>query len=636
MADVTFNRQSVITFPHNDDIPDVVNGIEAGTMSVSELLLDGDISFGSSNSNKFEVTVFGLPDVANEKIYVYQIDDGVNVPIFTGYVDSCKKDRQSYYRDIVAYDALYYFGEVDIAVWWESFWLNTNVSTLKSLRDSLCNYMGIEQVNTSLFNDNYVITRTIEISSMKFIDMLTFICEMQLVNPNITRDGKLEYIKLYEPKNTVNVIGQYESDNTTFESFSTQKITGLLFTLENADAPIGYTASDVNIYHIDNNPFTFEKTNTELTDLAQRMYNIIKDITFVPFDLNMIVSNSSIKLGTKVITEHGNSIVTGLDLSGSLLVDQNIEFSGNEYLSGNQKSYNASYEAIKQKVKDIVVDTMGYFTFRNEQAVTVTDGSDVQLILITFTTRKNSLVELHAELRVDVETTADEVNDIYTDCVARIRYVVNDSEISNLYPTETWMDGKHTLHLLHAMEIEASATNTLAIYLNSEGGKISIPLHNFTGFLSGLSLVGDDTDWGKIFVTDNIVPVTLGVFGVDTTLTDELSITSVLPIKLTFNDTLSAVDLSDFVVSSISDNVGVHWSYGIESTSTTGGTITLNTTRAIKDTTIIITPHPNVGYVVDTITVTSTSGNVPVQYGDKITFVMPASDVVVKVTFKEG
>ena len=95
------DRITHISFPdmENEALHDLTTGIASGSMSLDELLVQGNISLGECNANKLEVQIFGLDDVSNKKIKVWQTDlDGENLKnIFEGYVDSCKLDNHGYY-----------------------------------------------------------------------------------------------------------------------------------------------------------------------------------------------------------------------------------------------------------------------------------------------------------------------------------------------------------------------------------------------------------------------------------------------------------------------------------------------------------------------------------------------------------
>ena len=89
-------------------------GISESSMSLSEILCDDDLELGACTANQFEVQVYGLDfDVTGYGIYCYNEyeEDGVVVstwPLFAGTVESAKTNNKGGYRDIVAYDKMYF------------------------------------------------------------------------------------------------------------------------------------------------------------------------------------------------------------------------------------------------------------------------------------------------------------------------------------------------------------------------------------------------------------------------------------------------------------------------------------------------------------------------------------------------
>ena len=91
------DRITHISFPEMENVSlhDITNGIVSGSMSLDELLVQGNIVIGECNANKLEVQIYGLGDVSNKKIKVWQTNElGEDLKyIFEGYVDSCKLDN---------------------------------------------------------------------------------------------------------------------------------------------------------------------------------------------------------------------------------------------------------------------------------------------------------------------------------------------------------------------------------------------------------------------------------------------------------------------------------------------------------------------------------------------------------------
>ena len=89
-------------------------GISDNSLKVEESLCADDLELGASNANQFEVQIYGLDfDVTGYGIYCYNeyTENGVVVsawPVFAGTIESAKTNNKGGYRDIIAYDKMYF------------------------------------------------------------------------------------------------------------------------------------------------------------------------------------------------------------------------------------------------------------------------------------------------------------------------------------------------------------------------------------------------------------------------------------------------------------------------------------------------------------------------------------------------
>ena len=93
---------------------------------------------------------------------------------------------------LIGYDATKEF-DVDVSAWYNSL---TWPQTVKSMRDSLCAYIGIEQIAVTLINDNIQLLETIKPSNVTGIAFLSYLGQINAVFPHGTSDYKLQWISL--------------------------------------------------------------------------------------------------------------------------------------------------------------------------------------------------------------------------------------------------------------------------------------------------------------------------------------------------------------------------------------------------------------------------------------------------------
>ena len=110
-------------------------GITAGSLNLEQILCDNELTFGQMCASKFEVECFNLnTDVTGFKIEVYVTENKVTKKLFSGIIDSSTTDNLGGYRDIIAYDDIYYKRALNVAEWWENYWEGKSKLTIKQLR----------------------------------------------------------------------------------------------------------------------------------------------------------------------------------------------------------------------------------------------------------------------------------------------------------------------------------------------------------------------------------------------------------------------------------------------------------------------------------------------------------------------
>lgn len=305
-------------------------GITSGSMNLEEIICDSELIFGEICSNKFEVEVFGekivdvdlggcpivvtCTDTTSQKVY----------PIFSGIVESSTKDDYSPSRKIVAYDNLYYKRDINVASWWNNYWdtLNSTTSKLNDIRESLCAYVGLTTEETSLPNDELLVSNYNYFTTITFSDILKMICEMQATFPHIGRDGVLKFIQLSQtPKELEN----YDRNTPEYEDYITIKPDGIDIYDSSDSLSIRLNESATNAYAISGNIFMLSlASQEEMLTACSNILNSINSIEYTPATVSMIVSDLSLNLGDCINTEGGTHYVMSQTLSGVALVEQEI------------------------------------------------------------------------------------------------------------------------------------------------------------------------------------------------------------------------------------------------------------------------------------------------------------------------
>lgn len=360
--DIIIEKGTTATLPGNEPTAPDDMGIVASSMKLNEVLCSGDLRFGEYNSNKFEVQLFGLsdgavgpmPDVTGFKITVTDWgtadSDELKHPIFTGTIDSATTDDKNGYRKIVAYDDMYKYKDIDIGKDWELFWTKNEgehkTHTLKEIREAVCSFVGIKLAPSqeSFPNDSKVFCYrdyqpgemlAPNTSSITFSALLSAICELQCVCPNMTRAGLLEFISPMREVERRDCTENYAKNDTTFEDYTVLNATGFNLYANSTMHLFKYPDTDENSnpYIISGNIFLVTVTEDQARELLEEMRPKLPDIPYTPAKLSMIVSDLNANLGDIVqitmykneVAIYNNHCVMTQTLSGPQLVNQAVE-----------------------------------------------------------------------------------------------------------------------------------------------------------------------------------------------------------------------------------------------------------------------------------------------------------------------
>lgn len=310
-----FNRNVDTLYPSNDLYPSGdlfpadagspwltigMDRICAETLSLTESLSSGDnIVWGSCESAKLTLTVADVEDDIKGKEFTATLSIGDYSMAYGIYtVDSVIRQADRRKRKITAYDRMKKF-DTDVSGWYQAMYPEeSSVHTLKELRDSLCDYIGVSQKFVQLPNDDLVIGKTIVPKTLCGRDVLRAICEINGVFGHFDRTGALAYISLQNtgvypsetlyPGNDLFPQSGWQSaedleyyKTITYEDYLIDGIDRVQIRQEEGDigAVVG---SGSNAYVVEGNFLTYGMGSADLTKLAWSVYDLIAGKTYRP------------------------------------------------------------------------------------------------------------------------------------------------------------------------------------------------------------------------------------------------------------------------------------------------------------------------------------------------------------------
>lgn len=301
-SEMLFPEDSLYPSEHGEPWLIIENDrIVSESLKISEALCsEQDLTFGACESSECQITVADVIEDLTGKEFVLSAEiGGYNMALGIYTVKSFKRQSDRRKRLITAYDRMERFN-TDVSVWYESL---SFPITVKTMRDSLCQYIGIEQENTELLFDSLSISKTIQTEQISGLDILKAICEINGVFGHISRSGKMQYIQLQQtglyPSETLfpddnlfpsELDRPYETITTykqpaRYEDYVVNGIDSLTIRAEKGD--IGTNVGNgMNPYAIEGNFLVYGKSSQELLNIAQSLLPRIKGRIYRPVSVD--------------------------------------------------------------------------------------------------------------------------------------------------------------------------------------------------------------------------------------------------------------------------------------------------------------------------------------------------------------
>lgn len=287
--------------------------LHQNSMRLKESVLDKEsIEFVGCIPSIFQVNIENLSeDVKGKKIEVELFTDDYPddaIPMFHGIVDSAVKQANKTTKEIVAYDELYTKGNINVSAWYKALKFPI---TLKDVRDSLFEYVGLNQAEADLPNDGVQIKKQYNPSSLQAIAVMKAICQINGAFGIINRQGDFEYRilnKKLENKGTFpgelyppfypSVFGSTEDSDVMnpdrfafykkvdYEEYTVKPVD--MITIRDSEESDGVVymesgSTGTNNYIIQGNMFTYGLPADVLLDMAARIYKNVSSFTYTPF-----------------------------------------------------------------------------------------------------------------------------------------------------------------------------------------------------------------------------------------------------------------------------------------------------------------------------------------------------------------
>lgn len=279
------------------------------SMELTESLSDDEnLELVGCNASMFKIQVAKVAKDLEEEIIEVSVDViGENpIPLFHGVIESADRTANKRIKEIIAYDRLYELSQRDVKDWFNTV---TFPLKMKNFRADFFEHIGLDQTETTLGCDEFILTNPKEFVSknvdedLTALDVLKNICQMEGKFGIINRYGKFEYrsLELFEPANNklpqrlpfiLKNTGKVIKDSTYFPSyrsvdfsdFAVKNIKTVIVKQEESSDIGGYAGYEGRRYKVYGNIFTRYSDEQLYEQMAECIQRNIKNIEYTPFE----------------------------------------------------------------------------------------------------------------------------------------------------------------------------------------------------------------------------------------------------------------------------------------------------------------------------------------------------------------
>ena len=444
-----------ITIETEDKSVKITNSeIHFEQFELKEILCDDDyLTFGQCNASQLKFKISNVfTSMIGKQINVSAVINGhTDTPfVFGKYrVISDKPTDDKRYRNVTAYDAIYDIGEAEVSSWYNGLKFPLK---LKQFRDSFFAYFGVEQVETTLPNDNMEVAETIKPSELSGQTVMEAICSINGCFGHINHDGKFEYVflkemisGLYPRKGLYPQKGLYprkgsEKEKVTggkyksvkYEDFVCQKVTKVQIRQSENDIGAVYPDTEItendNSYILQDNFLVYGMGADALETVARNLYEVIKVVKYRPYNCEKI-GNPCLSLGEAVNVYTAKEIIESYVLSRTYKGIQQPKDTISA--SGKSPKYSEQVNGINKSIIQLRGKTN---ELERNVEETRSEIKDVESGLDTKITQTAGKIELEAKRAIDAEVELAAAISVQAD---QIKLKVSKGDVSSQLSIES-------------------------------------------------------------------------------------------------------------------------------------------------------------------------------------------------------
>lgn len=471
------------------------DNVQIGTVYVGEL---------SATFVNMAMQRYSLQDAVITPIYSLLTDNGwEDVPLGVFRINEANWTQWGV--EIVAYDNMARFDK--------SLHIASTSGTLYDFMMLACRACGVECGMTEdevsmLPNGDIVLATFPENDIETYRDLISWCAQTAGCFATMDRYGKLVFRRYgLDPVDEIDTYNRLTG--AKFSDFET-RYTGMscVNIEEKTTTYYTYGYDDALTYNLGSNPLL--QFGTEEVIQANRMavLEALRVIEYVPCEVSMI-GTPAYDLGDIIRFKDG--IADGDRISCITKFEWTLNGEYHVTCVGQNPALASARSKTDKNISGLMSqtdeDAMKYYNYQNAAELEIRDGNSKEVIFFRYIATKATHIDFHAEIKFQIDTTEDESEDAYTenDAVVKVTYFVDDEEIMDYYPADTYQDGVYLMHLLRTWYSSSGLYTKFSVKIEMEGATMFIDRGDCHAYIAGQGLVGEEGWDGNVHIDQDFL-----------------------------------------------------------------------------------------------------------------------------------
>ena len=341
-----------------------------------------------------------------------------------------------------------------------------------------------------------------------FRDMMSWMAQALASIVLVNRQGGI-YLKTYDMDVVDEIGAENRFLNAQFSDYESRYSGISVVDIEKNTTNYYGTEQDIYLtYNLGANPFLQFGVASTKERMARAILDSLAATAYVPFNVQML-GDPAYDLGD-VITLSG-----GLGDGTKMFVIQRYSYKPHGAYEAEGVGKNPNLANAKSKVDKEIAGLLNntnqnqiqYYFYTNSDIIRVKNTKTKTLLDIRFASLKATIVMFHAEVLLEADTT--------NTVIGKVNYYINNVKVQTREPIETWIDGRHILHLLYHINIDDAVLTRFVVTLTAQGGTIEVPVNGVEAVIYGQGLAATESWDGLIDIEEQIPEVDFNSLDID-------------------------------------------------------------------------------------------------------------------------